>query len=409
MQQERMSESKSEPITFDALQASAERIVRDYWQREVVIAQAQLLTEAERRNRVWRCTLQWASHRADQPDSVIIKQVAPANYAPDDDENPDTQRFFGDWAGAAFLSQLGNAEGNDSQGPKFFGGDRAAGFVIIEDMGEHHSLVEPLLEGNATSAANALRAYTERLGKMHAAAYGRQADFDAIRRTLHPRLVDQKTDGRVSLQQRQNQITETNIRLSQLGLVLSDAALAEVNAIFDAVYMPDQFLTFIHADPCPDNVFYNGDTLRLIDFEFGHYGHALRDALYTRIPFPTCWCSKRVPSELVKELEDQYRRIFGVVCPAILDDAVFNAEVATVAGSWAINCLESVNELMEQDWQWGIMGRRGRILARLETFVAAADTAKQWPALRDNCARIHAALLQHWPGEMGQPLYPAFL
>ena len=59
---------------------------------------------------------------------------------------------------------------------------------------------------------------------------------------------------------------------------------------------PGPFHAYIHGDPCPDNVFFIDGEMLLIDFEFGRFGHALRDALYGRMPFPTCWCCNRLPA-----------------------------------------------------------------------------------------------------------------
>ncbi|MEZ4737122.1 MAG: hypothetical protein R3E79_59340 [Caldilineaceae bacterium] len=59
-------------------------------------------------------------------------------YNPDQIDSWDTQRFFRDWAGAEFLSTL---PGDPHHGPRFYGGDRGLGFIILEDLGdEHHSL-----------------------------------------------------------------------------------------------------------------------------------------------------------------------------------------------------------------------------------------------------------------------------
>jgi hypothetical protein len=98
---------------------------------QLAVTHAELLTDPDRRDRVWRCTLDAQSD--DAPKSVIVKHIRPAHYAPDDVTQLDTRRFFGEWAGAEFLSRLGDGQ----HGPRFYGGDRQAGFIVIEDMGQH--------------------------------------------------------------------------------------------------------------------------------------------------------------------------------------------------------------------------------------------------------------------------------
>lgn len=394
------------PIRFDALKASAQAILQRYWQTDVALTQADLLTDPEWRSRVWRVRIQVQQPVKSVPTHVIIKQIAPANYAPEQADNFDTQRFFGEWAGALFLNGLGERQ----HGPRFYGGDHAAGFVVLEDIGEPRSLVQPLLDGDMASAAQALRAYTQRLGEMHADTYGREAEFDAICRSLHPHMPEMRNDSLEEFQHKTKQRLEAiNATLRSLEMPLGDAALNEAQALLFAAHRPTQFRTFIHSDPCPDNVIYDGGTLRLIDFEFVRYGHALHDGLFSRIPFPTCWCSKRVPDALVSELETQYRQIFGAVCPPILDDDVFRAEVCIMAGRWAIETLIEVAGVLKEDREWGIIGLRARILTRLETFTQLADQTGQWPALHAACRHIHHGLQRLWPDADGQPVYPAFL
>ena len=163
-----MNPTEPGPIVFDLLKPSAERILRDYHESAVRIANAELLTKPDRRNRIWRCALDSAD--AHIPGTVIVKQVAPAGHDHANPDADDIRRFFGDWAGAQFLSQA--CQG--LHGPRFYGGDPQAGFIVLEDLGEHRSLVQPLLEGDPSAATRALLAFVQRLGRMHADAMGRE-------------------------------------------------------------------------------------------------------------------------------------------------------------------------------------------------------------------------------------------
>src|SRR5262249_23136753 len=111
-----MNPSEPAPIVFDPLKPSAERILQNYYESAVHIAAAELLTEPDRRDRIWRCALDAAGSQS--PAAVIAKQVAPTGYEPDNPDADDTRRFFSDWAGAQFLSQACE----ELHGPRFFGG-----------------------------------------------------------------------------------------------------------------------------------------------------------------------------------------------------------------------------------------------------------------------------------------------
>ena len=60
----------------------------------------------------------------------------------------------------------------------------------------------------------------------------------------------------------------------------------------------------VHGDPCPDNVLFAADGRAvLIDFEFARPSHALFDAAYWRMGFPTCWCAGTIPTEVEHRID----------------------------------------------------------------------------------------------------------
>ncbi|MCL5999172.1 MAG: aminoglycoside phosphotransferase family protein [Chloroflexi bacterium] len=395
-----MNPSEPAPIVFDPLKPPAERILRNYHESAVRIANAELLTRPDRRNRIWRCMLDAAG--AQIPGTVIVKQVAPTGYDPDNPDAEDTLRFFGDWAGAHFLSQVCK----ELHGPRFFGGDVRAGFIVLEDLGEHRSLVQPLLEGDQATATRALLAFVRRLGRMHASALGHEEEFDAILRAINPAAP---SPGNVRRDQHiDTAIDQIHGLLAEVGVELTEAARREMRAMCDTVYGPGPFRTFIHTDPCPDNVFYDGDTLRLIDFEASRFGHALHDGLYCRVPFPSCWCANRVPPDVVAQAEQAYRGELAAACPAALDDRLFYAAAVDVLAFWTCECLLWLQRTLKEDNRWGIAGVRSRILTRLATFIEAAGTYERLPALQTACEQALASLARRWPEVQPLPVYPAF-
>lgn len=367
----------------------------------IQLADLERISEADRRNLILRATV--ATPRADLPQTLIVKKVVAERYDPDDTTHWDSVRFLRDWAGAAFLSQVAGAAGH---GPRFYGGDRANGFILLEDMGNYHgSLVGPLLGDDEVAATVALNYFGERLGQLHVDTFGKAADYYALVATLNPTLA---------MTMRQNdefaeRCAKVTALLATLGVDLSIAAQAEVEQLSAVVADPGPFTVYRHGDPCPDNFFWQGTTLRLLDFEFGHMGHGLSDLAYARTFFPTCWCCNRVPIALVRRIETDYRTTFGRAYPAILDDTVFGRAMSEVCAIWVIDTLNwLLASALEADQEWGIAMIRPRIVARLEAFVATCLEFDQLPALRAVAEQLLTTLQQQWADLDPLPLFPAF-
>jgi hypothetical protein len=385
------------PIVTAATQLLARR-----YGAPVVFTDVECISEEERRNRLLRCTL--GNSSPGLPATLIIKQVVAKAYNPDDVAAWDTRRFFQDWAGAEFLSSL---PGHPGHGPHFYGGDRTLGFFVLEDLGrQQRSLVEPLLEGDAATAEGALLRYVTRLGNLHADTVGKAADFEAVLYGANPALRSATTAHQAELRQ---YVEEFARLLTSLGVHTETHLQAELHGVIDAIEQPGPFAAYIHADPCPDNMFYIGDDVRLIDFEFGRFGHALVDAAYGRIIFPTCWCCNRIPTNVLVKLEAAYRSALATGCAAAADDHLFTQALAQVCAFWLLqSCSWLLPGALQEDHTWGIASVRSRILARLEAFITTASDFDQLPATRMAANHLLEVLQERWPATEPLPLYPAF-
>ncbi|HRW09900.1 MAG TPA: phosphotransferase [Caldilineaceae bacterium] len=366
----------------------------------VQLSDLEQISKAERRNLLLRATV--ANPPADLPRTLIVKKVIAESYDPDDATAWDSARFLKDWAGAAFLSQVA-PEGGHS--PHFYGGDRTLGFILLEDMGaDHGSLVEPLLGVDIDRAEAALYHFAERLAHMHADTWGHAAEFYAVVAALNPQLAS-------AMRERNDwheRVTNVTGQLEALGGLLSAGFADEMTYLASVAIDPGPFMAYRHGDPCPDNFFWQGNVLRLLDFEFGHMGHALSDLAYGRMIFPTCWCCNRVPPTVVDAMERRYRTIFAERYPPILDDAIFGPAMTDACAIWVIDSLSWLLETaLKEDREWGIATIRPRITAQLAAFVETSRTFAHLPALRDVVANLLATLQTKWPDLEPLPLYPA--
>jgi hypothetical protein len=110
----------------------------------------------------------------------------------------------------------------------------------------------------------------------------------------------------------------------------------EFQQLAAAMEDPGPFLAYVHGDPCPDNCWIRNGRLRLFDFETSGFRHAMMDAVYGRILFPTCWCVNRLPAHIAPMMEAAYREQLIEGCPEAEDDRRFQQELVHCCASWLI-------------------------------------------------------------------------
>jgi hypothetical protein len=381
----------------ESVVSAASRVLSTAFNRHIELGDATCLTDEERRNVILRCR----NLSGGAPDTCIIKQTASERFNPDDGGSADVVRLFNDWAGYEFVTA---ASVDRPLCARFYAGDREQGIFVIEDLGPHRSLVEPLLDGDAR-VEDVLTQFSARLGQLHAATLGQCERFEMLFKRLSPAAFA----ARDNWLRAANPFPELPACLDSIGLALDERAGDELRVVASAIQEPGQFLAYVHADPCPDNVFVAESDLRFIDFEFGGFGHALVDATYPRMMFPSCWCANRLPDAVVARLESVYRGELSKRCMAAQDDRLFERALVSVCAFWLFR---SFNRLFERgrdaDPKWGISTIRQRLIARLEAFVDVSESFQQLPNLRGVAERAHAVLTKRWPETEPLPLYPAF-
>ena len=89
-------------------------------------------------------------------------------------------------------------------------------------------------------------------------------------------------------------------------------------------------------DACPDNnVRSDSGVLSLVDFEGAAFSHVAWDVAYLTVPWPSCWCSWRIPGHLSCQAVNRYCAIRpgrpGTVSGGPWKDRALNAEDALKA------------------------------------------------------------------------------
>lgn len=382
-----------------ALIKSAETMISNSLGKAVRFTAMERLTGPGGDSILYRC---FAASGSGPTDTFIIKKAAGSLLSVENLNTEQAGRFLNDWAGAEFLSSL---HLDSPISPYFYGGDPEQGFFVLEDLGEHHSLVDPLLHGDPLSAESGLLKYYTCLGGLHAMTAGRSGEFEAMFSARFP--------GRQPFAE---ELLEIGTRmqkvrglLDQLEVPAGRELADEIGIVTGAVSLPGPFLAYIHADPCPDNLFDRGDRYRFIDFEWGHFGHALLDAVYPRMMWPSCWCAGRLPDEIIAKMENSYRAELIRGCPEAREDAVWEPGLVHMCAMTLLNRLAwDLEPALREDRKRGIASLRQRSLAQLEAFIKTADTFHQLPALCAAAGQLFSLLRMRWTDTTPLTLFPAF-
>jgi hypothetical protein len=347
------------------------------------------LGDDDRRNLILRAQARTAQNLR----PVIVKATRSTGYAPSSPDAFATSGFVREWTARTLLA---SSDGHARLG--LLAGDAEQGVMVFADLGhDARSLVAPLLDGSADEAGHALAAYAVALARLHAATTGwaaRHAD------ALHAAFPSAHVPASMALDWLAGPAPEID------GVALPCDELAAVRARIGA---PGPWFALVHGDLCPDNVLFAAGRAWPIDFEFSAPGHALLDAVYWRMGFPTCWCAGTLPAAVANRMEAIYRRELTPAVPEVADDRAFAREMATVMLARLPFHLRWLLEgALEEDRRWGIATNRSRILWYLRATIDACERAEMFPGSRAVALQWLSRLQISWPDSEPLPVYPAF-
>jgi hypothetical protein len=196
--------------------------------------------------------------------------------------------------------------------------------------------------------------------------------------------------------------------LSVLNLEWTQAMNADLEQVEAALLDPGPILALSHGDPCPDNTRLLDGELLLFDFEHAGFRHALLDGAYAHSPFPTCWCTSRLPDRLIPVLEAAYRAEIAKAVEEATDDAWFGRALVTACAYWLMSGFISMSDCLKGDQVWGISTTRQRVLYRLDVFSRLALAHNHLQALASHTRLLQEQLSAIWTEVEPMPLYPAF-
>ncbi|MGW2158861.1 hypothetical protein [Nonomuraea sp. NPDC001699] len=221
----------------------------------------------------------------------------------------------------AFRSFTAEAAGlalGAGSGPRLLAVDTEYPLLVMEDLGEAPSLADALLGESPETARAALLAWAIAYGRLAAETTGREDELAALRARYD--RGEQQWGEDPELRAAAEALPGV---LDALGVTTPPGLAAELAPIADLDKGP--YPVYSPGDICPDNNLIFPDGMRLLDFEGAGFHSVFLDAVYTRMPFSTCWCVFRLPPAIQEEIESAYRSEVAKGHPDLLDDEVWRA------------------------------------------------------------------------------------
>ena len=382
-------------FTVEDAVASAAAALSRAWNERITLEDVTRLSEDRRRNHVIRAI---ARRPSGNDRHIVIKATRAAGYDASSENAFAAMGLAREWSAATLLGALAP---NASYLAPLLASDATAGVMVYADIGaEMPSMVPTLLKGSWSDAEACLLEYATSLGQLHAATKVSRDRHMAAVRTGYPNARVANEIGNAWLAR--------PIASSLLGGELPEA---DVTMLRDGLREPGPWLVLLHQDLCPDNVLVTAQGLVFLDFEFAAPGHAMLDATYWHVGFPTCWCAGRVPNAVAEKADAAYRNAVAQAIPEALDTAGFMREraLAMVAHMFVSLAWHLERALEHEEQSWGIATNRGRILWRIEAAIAASEQADILAGIRFIAADWLRILRDRWPDTTPLPLYPAFV
>ncbi len=207
--------------------------------------------------------------------------------------------------------------------------DIPARLLILSDLGENASLTTVLRSGAEPASRNALMAFAQAMGRMHAATVGREPDFVALLRRVD---VAHRVDG--IAQQAEAAIGEVPRMLHRELNIEVPGEIAERIVAGNRLFSAGRYRAFSPSDLCPDNVILNAEGARFLDYEWGGFRDATLDIAYALVSFPGCLCDVELSRERARQLVEAWRSEVVGVWPALADDAVLAERILEARLIW---------------------------------------------------------------------------
>jgi hypothetical protein len=365
-----------------ALEIAARCLTRS-WGDEVRLRNAATIKDGGR-CRVIRCE----AVRGGSATSVILKQ-AKGNTA--------DSLVFADWASLAFLATLPRMA---EIVPRFLGGDAGAALFAMADLGEGETLEDALNGDDPEGLRRLFLRWATATARLQAGTQNGEEAFLRQARSLSPSALHDRRQGAESWLAARPGLLDW---LQATGLSPPDGFEQSLRRIARAFAEPGPWLAFTHGDPAPTNAHVARGKVRLVDFEYGGFRHALYDLTgwYALCPLPL---------SLVREMSSRYREHLASSFAPARDEAAFQEAWAMLCSYRALAMLTWVSPgVITEDAPWvAEWSRRSAVLCATSRLRFAANGLGELAPVAEYADRLEKRLRALWPDLADQlPAWPA--
>jgi hypothetical protein len=275
--------------------------------------------------------------------------------------------------------------------------------LITDDLGAGGSVADALLGNDPALAGDAVVGWAQAIATLHVAT---RASRDVFRAALAERQGDLPVgESRMSVDL-DDAVRVLDRECGSLGVRVPAGAFDELRGLGKRLGGSGA-AALTPADTCPDNNVATATGLALIDFEGAQWRHIAWDVAYLLVPWPTCWCSWRIPDGVAERALAAYRGIAAKGFPE-LADAGFDADVEAAVVGWALLSTSwFIDNALGSDPQLNpdkpTPNRRAMILHRLDRAARSVEV----PALAELAGAIAGELRHRW-GDVPLAYAPAF-
>ncbi len=299
-----------------------------------------------------------------------------------------------EWASLLFLADIPDVA---DLVPTAFAADLDEDLLVLEDLGD----MQPVLLGNilcgddAPRARAALMAFHQALARLHGATAGlesawqaRVADAQAVFASRH--RVHRFNDALDALPD----------RFRSAGVSITDAFARECADVAQTLADPGPWCVFTHGDGTPANASFDGETLRLFDFETGGFRHACVDGSFPVVRWLHSIWAQGIPGDLCQDLRRTYRDELARWLPEAAG-AEFEQGLVACSIAWLAGLL-ALPDLFERDKKWGAITFRERALAGLAALAQLTHETGCFRCIGDGAQTS----LEHWSECWSMPVAP---
>lgn len=393
----------------------AEQLLAQVFEGTVVLQP--IPQDLDSRHVVQRLLVVNAADNPKLPVHIIFKQFRIHDPAPAPMQPLPRELFFAEWSGLQLLNHL-----KVDRVPLLYESNESRGFLILQDLGEHTTLLDVFLGDDRAAATAGLLEFAPLLARIHGMTHGRETHYQEMKAMYPsaPPLVDSALDLRTIRPLLQDALED----MEKAGLDPIPDLISEISALETALHDSSLFRALLHADAGVHNVILLQDGVAMIDFEHSQFDHALLDVAGVRLGFPQSAEGHPLPPALIAQFESVYRSELAKFIPQAADDKFFNDGLVNACGHWVMvrilgawrqylkglfvtDDTEATQEAEGTTTRYEGERAQRQLLVWLMAFQDIASTHGRLPNLLVLCEQIVALLKMRFPDLTPMEVFPA--